>query len=62
MVVKANSKNYNLKLIDHLYNQLPAFTDVFTEEIFYTTVVIFVISTILIAFILSRFITLKPAE
>lgn len=62
MSVKANSKNYQLKLIEHLYNQLPAFTDVFTEELFYTTVVIFVLSTIVIAFILSRFITIRPSE
>lgn len=62
MVVKYNSKNYNLKLIDHLYNQIPAFTDVFTEEVFYTTVVLFVMATIVLAFVLSRFITIKPVD
>lgn len=62
MTVKANSKNYQLKLIEHLYSQVPGFTDIFTEELFYTTVVIFILSTILVAFLLSRFITLRPAD
>lgn len=62
MGIKANSKNYQLKLIEHLYSQLPAFTDVFTEELFYSTVIIFVISTIVVAFILSRYITIRPTD
>lgn len=62
MGLKANSKNYQMKLIEHLYNQIPAFTDVFTEETFYMTVVVFVISTIGVVFILSRFITIRPVE
>lgn len=62
MGMKTNSKNYQLKLIEHVYNQIPAFTDVFTEETFYMTVVVFVISTIGIVFILSRFITIKPVD
>lgn len=62
MALKANSKNYQLKLIEHLYNQIPAFTDVFTEESFYVTVVVFVVSTIVVVFILSRFITIKPVD
>ncbi|KOX68334.1 hypothetical protein WN51_07072 [Melipona quadrifasciata] len=55
-----NSKNYNMKLIDTLYNQVPAFTDVFDEETWYIFVACFVAGTFLVAFILSRFITLKP--
>lgn len=51
-----------MKLIEHLYNQIPAFTDIFTEETFYMTVVVFVISTIAVVFVLSRFITIKPVE
>ncbi|XP_043511283.1 uncharacterized protein LOC122529335 [Frieseomelitta varia] len=57
-----NSKNYNMKLIDTLYNQVPAFTDVFDEETWYIFVACFVAGTFLVAFILSRFITLKPVE
>lgn len=58
----SNSKNYNMKLIDTLYNQVPAFTDIFDEETWYIFVACFVAGTFLVAFILSRFITLKPVE
>lgn len=58
----SNNKNYNMKLIDTLYNQVPAFTDVFDEETWYIFVACFVAGTFLVAFILSRFITLKPVE
>ncbi|XP_044736143.1 uncharacterized protein LOC123298254 [Chrysoperla carnea] len=55
-----NAKNYKLKMIEQMYGQLPAFTDVFTEETFYITVVCFVLGTFVMAFILSRFITIRP--
>lgn len=57
-----NSKNYNLRLIDMLYSQVPAFTDVFDEETWYVFVICFVTGTLLVTFILSRFITIKPVE
>lgn len=57
-----NSKDYNLRLIDMLYSQVPAFTDVFDEETWYVFVICFVAGTFLVAFILSRFITIKPVE
>lgn len=57
-----NSKNYNLRLIDMLYSQVPAFTDVFDEETWYIFVICFVTGTLLVTFILSRFITIKPVE
>jgi len=57
-----SSKNYNLRLIDMLYSQVPAFTDVFDEESWYVFVICFVGGTFLVAFILSRFITIKPVE
>lgn len=56
------NKDYNMKLIDTLYNQVPAFTDIFDEDTWYTFVGCFVVGTILVAFILSRFITLKPVD
>jgi len=56
------SKNYNVKLIDELYNQIPAFTDLFDEESWYMFVACFVATTIVIVFIMSRFITIKPVE
>lgn len=62
MGLKTNSKNYQLKLIDHVYNQIPAFTDIFTEETFYMTVIGIVLTTFLVVFIVSRFVTIKPVE
>lgn len=62
MVVKANNKNYQIKLIDHVYNQIPAFTDIFTEETFYIAVITIVISTIIVVMIVSRFVTIKPVD
>ncbi|XP_034935203.1 uncharacterized protein [Chelonus insularis] len=56
------NKDYNMQLIDTLYNQLPAFTDVFDEESWYIFVACFVASTIVMAFILSKFITIRPVE
>ncbi|XP_049872926.1 uncharacterized protein LOC126371667 [Pectinophora gossypiella] len=52
----------NLHVVEEIYNQIPAFTDVFSEDTFYIFVVFFVMSTILVVFILSRFITIKPVE
>lgn len=57
-----SQKKGNLHVIDQIYNQVPAFTDVFSEDSFYVFVVFFVLCTLLVAFILSRFITLKPVE
>lgn len=57
----ARKKNaYNIELIDHIYNQVPAFTDVFDEETWYIFVAFFVTGTILIAVVLSRFVTIRP--
>lgn len=61
-MAKGKKKDYQLRLIQHIYNQIPAFTDIFTEETFYATVVCFVISTIVVVIILSRFITIKAVE
>lgn len=57
----ARSKG-NLHVIEEIYKSFPAFTDVFSEDTFYIFVFFFVLSTILVAFILSRFITIKPVE
>lgn len=51
-----------MKMIEHLYSQIPAFTDIFDEATFYIFVVLFVAGTILVAFIGSRFITIKPVD
>ncbi|KAH8384720.1 hypothetical protein KR093_006066 [Drosophila rubida] len=51
-----------LAVIEQIYQDIPAFTDIFTEESFYTFAFCFVCATILVAFILSRFITIKPVD
>ncbi|XP_072743018.1 uncharacterized protein [Anoplolepis gracilipes] len=62
MATETGNKDYNLRLIDMFYNYVPAFTDVFDEETWYIFVICFVASTFLVAFILSKFITIKPVE
>ena len=52
----------NLDVIEKIYNEIPAFTDIFTEETFYVFAFWFVCGTILVAFILSRYITIKPVD
>lgn len=52
----------SLKMIEHLYNKVPAFNDVFDEETFYICVIFFVVGTLLIAYIGSRYITIKPVD
>lgn len=56
------AKKHNLDIIERIYKDLPAFTDVFTEETFYIFAGCLVLSSILVAFLLSRFITLKPVD
>ncbi|XP_025831309.1 uncharacterized protein LOC112904727 [Agrilus planipennis] len=58
----AQRKDYQLQLIETLYNKIPAFTDIFTEETFYMTAAAVVVSTFVVVFILSRYITIKPVD
>ncbi|XP_074039333.1 uncharacterized protein [Leptinotarsa decemlineata] len=55
-------KDFHLKLIEHVYDNMPAFTDVFTEETFYMFAITVVISTIVVVFIVSRFVTIKEVD
>lgn len=55
-------KGGHMDIIERIYNDIPAFTDVFTEESFYVFAVGFTLITIIGAFVLSRFITIKPVE
>lgn len=51
-----------MKMIENMYSQVPAFTDVFDEETFYIFVVLVVIGTFIVAYVASRVITIKPVE
>lgn len=62
MGLKAKKGDYLIKVVEHVYDQIPPFTDVFNEDTFYVTVVAVVLSTFVVVFILSRFITLKEAN
>lgn len=44
------------------YHNLPAFTDIFDEESFYLAFIGLTLVSILVAFIASRFITLKEFD
>ncbi|XP_030027582.1 uncharacterized protein LOC115445447 [Manduca sexta] len=57
----AKSKG-NLHVVEEIYNQIPSFTDIFSEDTFYIFVAFFVMATILVAFMLSRFVTIKPVD
>lgn len=54
--------NFHAKLVEHVYDNIPAFTDIFTEETFYIFAVTVVVSTIIVVMIISRFVTIKPVE
>lgn len=61
-MVKHSKKGGHMDVIEHIYNQLPAFTDMLSEETFYIFATCFALTTLLVAFILSRFITIKPID
>lgn len=58
----AKKEHYTTTIINGFYNQLPAFTDVFDEESWYLFVICFVTFTLIVVFILSKFIKLQPVD
>ena len=52
----------SLKMIENIYSQAPSFTDIFDEDTFYIFVTFFVAGVIVLTFIASRFITIKPVD
>lgn len=53
---------HSVQLFTKLYGNIPSFVDVFDEETFYMFAGIVIIATVLLAVVLSRYITLKEAE
>ena len=51
-----------LKLVNKVYDQFPAFTDIFDEETWYIFAFMFTGITIVVAIIASRYITLKNID
>lgn len=64
MIVMSKSRRptAQAELFDKVYGQIPAFADLFDEETFYVFAALFVACTCLVAFVLSRFVVLKPVE
>lgn len=52
----------SLQLFTDVYESLPYFTDVFDEETFYIFAALFVLASIFVAFVLSRYITIKEVD
>jgi hypothetical protein len=48
--------------LNEAYSRLPAFTDIFDEEGFYLAFIGLTLVTIAVAFIASRFITIKEVD
>ncbi|XP_066252554.1 uncharacterized protein [Euwallacea similis] len=56
------SKDSGAKIVHSIYNQLPAFTDIFDEETFYIFFSCLVCSAVVVVIILSRFVTIKAVD
>ncbi len=54
--------SWALELVNKVNDALPKFTDIFDRDTFYLTAFIFVLSSFALAFLLSRFVTLRPRE
>lgn len=51
-----------MSIVNKVYDSVPAFTDLFDEDTWYIFAACFTLATILVTFIASRYITLKPLE
>jgi len=52
----------NLNIMNTLYSQVPSFSDIFDEQTWYIFVGLLTLSAVLIAMLLSRYVTIKPVE
>lgn len=57
-----NKQPYHLTIIENLYQKIPAFTDYFDEETWLMFVGCFVATTVVVVFMISRFVTLRPVD
>jgi len=51
-----------MRFLDKFYDGMPAFTDVFDEESFYTFAMCFTIATCVAAFVASKYIKIKAKD
>lgn len=61
-MARGGGSSGHMEVIERIYNDIPSFTDVFSEDTFYVFAFCFVLATLAVAFILSRFITIKPVD
>ncbi len=54
--------NAAIQAVNNIYDQFPAFTDIFDEETFYIFAACLTIVAIILAVVASRFITIKENE
>jgi hypothetical protein len=55
-------KTHQNVLFKNIYGKFPHFTDVFDEETFIIFGILITLSSLLVAFILSRYITIRAVE
>jgi hypothetical protein len=60
--MNSNKHRVSFDVAQSIYEQIPAFTDVFDEETFYLFVFGLTVAACIAAFVASRFVTLKPIE
>jgi hypothetical protein len=51
-----------MKTIDKLYDHTPGFSDIFDEELWYQFCFVFTMCTFVVAFLLSRYITIRSTD
>jgi len=51
-----------MSIVNKVYDSVPSFTDVFDEETWYIFAGCFTIGTLVLTFVASRFITIKPLD
>jgi len=62
MSSSSNKFQSSVQLFSRLYDTVPNFEDVFDEETWYIFVAILVVSSLVVAFFLSRFFPVKESE
>lgn len=61
-VTRKQSASATREILRWINANTPRFTDIFDEDTFYMTAFLMVIGSILVAFILSRVVTLRPID
>lgn len=52
----------SMKMIESMYMQMPAFNDIFDEDTFYIFMFSLTAGAILLAFVASKYVVIKPVD